>query len=387
MKKTNILDADGFSPHIDKARKENIKADVVQIQSLGVREYIPQEERVALLKHLSSGKPMPTKYFIDKPKPYHGSPGHGFKEFPQEFITALEMVIEEDNVDQPSLPNEVAPRQNKFLGLLVRGAGQALKKFIKPNKKASKKTGMEKSTLEAKTLKERQTKLKEMEKQYSKDFENLSPEERVLMEDKIEILRHSIQRTPKQEGGMLDQQMENIMGTEAIPEEEVMPEEELIPDEQMEQNFVDFVVDEALTDEEESILEEQLEANPELSLIFDKVLEKASEFTGAGLVNGPGTGTSDDIPARLSDGEFVFTAKAVEEIGVDNLTSMMKEAEVRADNRQGMANGGTMYKKEEKQMSSPIYGAKVQQEPAISNEIKEGMVGNNPLDPRHRYYQ
>ena len=316
MKKTNILDADGWSPHIDKARKENIKDDVIHTASLGVREYILIDKSELLYQDLISGKAMPKEYFISKPKDFHGSPGHIYQEWPEEFISGLEMVIEQDN-----------------------------KKLI----------------------------------------------------DSVEAEK----RIPKQEGGAVDEQINSMLGVETMPEEvmpeEVMPEEalveqemikeELIPDEQMEQNFVDFVVDEALTDEEESILEEQLEANPELSLIFDKVLEKASEFTGAGLVNGPGTGTSDDIPARLSDGEFVFTAKAVEEIGVDNLTSMMKEAEVRADNRQGMANGGTMYKKEEKQMSSPIYGAKVQQEPTISNEIKEGMVGNNPLDPRHRYYQ
>ena len=30
---------------------------------------------------------------------------------------------------------------------------------------------------------------------------------------------------------------------------------------------------------------------------------------------GPGTGTSDDVPAMLSDGEFVVTAKAVENLG------------------------------------------------------------------------
>ena len=30
---------------------------------------------------------------------------------------------------------------------------------------------------------------------------------------------------------------------------------------------------------------------------------------------GPGTGTSDDIPAMLSDGEFVMTAKAVRGAG------------------------------------------------------------------------
>jgi hypothetical protein len=34
-----------------------------------------------------------------------------------------------------------------------------------------------------------------------------------------------------------------------------------------------------------------------------------------GHIDGPGTGTSDSIPARLSDGEFVMTAKAVRGAG------------------------------------------------------------------------
>jgi len=34
-----------------------------------------------------------------------------------------------------------------------------------------------------------------------------------------------------------------------------------------------------------------------------------------GAINGPGTGTSDDIPAMLSDGEFVMTAEAVRNAG------------------------------------------------------------------------
>jgi hypothetical protein len=34
-----------------------------------------------------------------------------------------------------------------------------------------------------------------------------------------------------------------------------------------------------------------------------------------GQIDGPGTGTSDSIPAMLSDGEFVFTAKAVRNMG------------------------------------------------------------------------
>lgn len=36
---------------------------------------------------------------------------------------------------------------------------------------------------------------------------------------------------------------------------------------------------------------------------------------GGGEVEGPGTGTSDSIPANLSDGEFVMTAEAVRNAG------------------------------------------------------------------------
>jgi len=43
---------------------------------------------------------------------------------------------------------------------------------------------------------------------------------------------------------------------------------------------------------------------------------KMTEFPRkTGPINGPGTGTSDSIPAMLSDGEFVFTAKAVRNAG------------------------------------------------------------------------
>lgn len=55
-----------------------------------------------------------------------------------------------------------------------------------------------------------------------------------------------------------------------------------------------------------------------------------------GHINGPGTGTSDSIPALLSDGEFVFTAKAVRAMGqgsrrkgAKKLYSMMKMLEKR----------------------------------------------------------
>ena len=42
------------------------------------------------------------------------------------------------------------------------------------------------------------------------------------------------------------------------------------------------------------------------------------EATG-GYISGPGTSTSDSIPAMLSNGEYVLNASSVEAIGVDNL--------------------------------------------------------------------
>ena len=55
---------------------------------------------------------------------------------------------------------------------------------------------------------------------------------------------------------------------------------------------------------------------------------------GGGEVNGPGTGTSDSVPARLSDGEFVLTAKAVRgagggdrDLGAARMYDMMSELE------------------------------------------------------------
>jgi hypothetical protein len=45
-------------------------------------------------------------------------------------------------------------------------------------------------------------------------------------------------------------------------------------------------------------------------------------YAGGGLVSGPGSGTSDSIPARLSTGEFVMRAAAVHAWGADRLAAM-----------------------------------------------------------------
>jgi len=141
-------------------------------------------------------------------------------------------------------------------------------------------------------------------------------------------------REPRQAGGsiMVPPEME---ATEApvdtypnIPPEEMAEvEASQLPDQEMEDNYVDFVMNEALDPEEQTYLMNALEADPQLSMIFDKVVDTASEFSGAGEVNGPGDGVSDSIPARLSDGEFVVTKKATDQIGADNLQTMMDEAE------------------------------------------------------------
>ena len=44
----------------------------------------------------------------------------------------------------------------------------------------------------------------------------------------------------------------------------------------------------------------------------------------SGRIAGPGTGRSDDVPAMLSDGEFVMTAKAVKGAGKGSRNNGMK---------------------------------------------------------------
>src|SRR5210317_2352777 len=151
-------------------------------------------------------------------------------------------------------------------------------------------------------------------------------------------------RDQKQEGGpmSMDDQMKAAL---IIPmeEKENMSMESEMPmesDDDMEDGYTRFIMEEALSEDEEEMLMSKLEQDEELAMLFDKVIDVAQEFAGAGPVEGPGSGVSDSIPARLSDGEFVFTAKAVEEIGADNLMAMMKDAEAKADERQGLAEGG-----------------------------------------------
>ena len=187
------------------------------------------------------------------------------------------------------------------------------------------------------------------------------------------------ERVNRQEGGpmSMDDQMKAAL---VIPmEEEIPTESEMEPDGEMEDNYTRFIMEEALSEEEEDMLTSKLEQDEELSMLFDKIIDVAQEFAGSGPVNGPGSGVSDSIPARLSDGEFVFTAKAVEEIGEDALMSMMKEAEAAADKRQGFAEGELV---EEETVTMPVERQPVEQNIRVTKETvgpQAGMLEQDDL--------
>ena len=176
-------------------------------------------------------------------------------------------------------------------------------------------------------------------------------------------------REGKEEGGMPVDTYPNIP-----PEEMAEAEASQLPDEEMEDNYLDFIIDESLNEEEQTYLMNSLETDPQLSVIFDKVIGTASEFSGAGEVTGPGTGVSDSIPARLSDGEFVMTKKATDAIGADNLQTMMDDAERAYD-------GGYMMKM--------AFGGAVEEDDEIEDtkdslsqtdeEIRKVMIGSNRM--------
>jgi len=102
-------------------------------------------------------------------------------------------------------------------------------------------------------------------------------------------------------------------------------------------------------------------------------MDTASEFSGDGPVEGLGSEVSDSIPARLSDGEFVITAKATDEIGSDNLQNMMDSAEEVSDNRKQVAMGGSI--QDESKVDQ--FGKSIDED-LVDEEIRRSMLSVNP---------
>jgi len=274
-------------------------------------------------------------------------------------------------------------REQYVVGGLSKILSKGISKVLKPNKVKQEINEIEKFLLDNKYPEAdiyTKQELNKVKKEIGSDSEYLDflSEFRAVKEADIDYIKRAkkngmsseeiknnlknLERNPKQEGGSMsiDDQMQMAMN------------QPMLPDEEMEDNYLDFIIDEALDEEEEDMLMSKLEQDEQLSMLFDKVIEVASEFAGSGPVEGPGSGVSDSIPARLSDGEFVFTAKATEQIGADELMRMMKDAEADAD-RQGMQEGGMMMQEEEvDQFGRPI------DSDIARDELKKNMMSVNP---------
>ena len=137
--------------------------------------------------------------------------------------------------------------------------------------------------------------------------------EDVPTDESIEEAETDMEMMAEEDQGLLEP-----IGMNEEPMDEDMEDEDM--------SGMDAIIDtSSLSEEEEKILDDAVEMHPELEAIIPKIV--VTEFTDDGEVEGPGTGTSDSIPALLSDGEFVFTAKSVKHLGVDKLRKMMKQAE------------------------------------------------------------
>tara|TARA_R110001599_G_scaffold26986_6_gene95334 strand:+ start:1 stop:822 length:822 start_codon:yes stop_codon:yes gene_type:complete len=185
------------------------------------------------------------------------------------------------------------------------------------------------------------------------------------------------------EMGMAVEEEEQSMPVDTFtPEEQANAESSQLPDDEMEDGYMGYVLGESLDDGEQEYLMGALESDPRLSEIFDKVVTTASEFSGAGEVEGPGTGVSDSIPARLSDGEFVVTEEATSEIGADNLQTMMDDAERKANGgeaRSGFQLGGLLGMKDpEKDLED------VGQLRSTDDKINQSMLMSNQVPSLRR---
>ena len=198
-----------------------------------------------------------------------------------------------------------------------------------------------------------------------------------MLDENMDEAYDKAKRDPFVEGSMLvPPEMEQDTPVDTypnIPEDEMaVAEESQLPDSEMETEHLEFVLNEALDIDEQEYLIGVLETDERLSGIFDKVMDVATEFSGEGEVDGPGTGVSDSIPARLSDGEFVFTKKATDQVGADQLQTMMDEAEKAYD-------GGLMKKAFGGLTNDPLSTEKKTSSYNSSNEIKKQMISANQM--------
>ena len=209
------------------------------------------------------------------------------------------------------------------------------------------------------------------------------------------VVEEQFNYSPLQRGYAEGGEVENFMdetGSMLAPEvplnfedemgDEMMLEDDIMMEEEMSMEGEDEILN-VLSPEDQEVLFQAMSDYPELEGILNSLTDfqdSPEVFDEEGSVEGPGTGTSDSINAKLSDGEFVFTAKAVSHLGVDKLRKMMAKAEMdydEADAKQqfaqmgdeGFASGGLLTK--------PKYGSYSQ----------GGSVPDDSLGPRRQTFK
>jgi hypothetical protein len=108
--------------------------------------------------------------------------------------------------------------------------------------------------------------------------------------------------------------------------------------------------------------------------------EYIPQFAEGGLINGPGTGTSDSIMARVSNGEFVMNAKSTKQ-NLPLLTAMNNGNGVIMSDPKLTATLnmlGTKIEMLDKRMSIPSKAY------IIQNEVYNGVQAVNQLNTRRR---
>ena len=150
--------------------------------------------------------------------------------------------------------------------------------------------------------------------EFEKGVANRLSKERIPEAEIEEQFNYSPLQTGYAEGGEVDNFMDenaSLLQPE-VPldfegemgnDDEMMMEDEMMTEE-------DGLLD-ALSPEESEVLFQAMSDYPELEGILNALTaggDVPEVFDDEGSVEGAGTGTSDSIPAKLSDGEFVFTA-------------------------------------------------------------------------------
>ena len=128
----------------------------------------------------------------------------------------------------------------------------------------------------------------------------------------------------------------------------------------------------------------------------EKPALQASEIrfaTGTPYVEGPGTGTSDSIPAKLSKGEAVLPAKTVQTLGVDTVADLIeatngKKPKTIGDSVRGkFADGGVPDPKKLNGVqvaNTPAYELPANPKPNVNTDIAKGGVTSvsEPVAPK-----